>query len=84
MTQRNKPRDAGCLPDRHRKKTFHVVVLDGTGSQSSALHSAGHAAAVLRARSADRDWDEACPGSQWLARKLKAFGHTVRIVPPSS
>lgn len=24
---------------------------------------------------------EACPGSQWLARKLKALGHSVRIVP---
>ena len=24
---------------------------------------------------------EACPGSQWLARKLQAMGHTVRIVP---
>ena len=24
---------------------------------------------------------EACPGSQWLARKLKAMGHTVRIMP---
>lgn len=24
---------------------------------------------------------EACPGSQWLARKLQALGHTVRIVP---
>lgn len=24
---------------------------------------------------------EACPGSQWLARKLTAIGHTVRIVP---
>jgi transposase len=24
---------------------------------------------------------EACPGSQWLARKLTGFGHTVRIVP---
>lgn len=24
---------------------------------------------------------EACPGSQWLARKLAAFGHKVRIVP---
>lgn len=24
---------------------------------------------------------EACPGSQWLARKLTALGHTVRIVP---
>jgi len=23
---------------------------------------------------------EACPGSQWLARKLQGFGHTVRIV----
>jgi transposase len=24
---------------------------------------------------------EACPGSQWLARKIMAFGHKVRIVP---
>lgn len=24
---------------------------------------------------------EACPGSQWLARKLAAFGHTPRILP---
>jgi transposase len=24
---------------------------------------------------------EACPGSQWLARKLPAFGHKVRIIP---
>ena len=24
---------------------------------------------------------EACPGAQWLARKVKALGHTVRIVP---
>ncbi len=24
---------------------------------------------------------EACPGSQWLARKLQALGHKVRIIP---
>lgn len=24
---------------------------------------------------------EACPGSQWLARKLSSYGHTTRIVP---
>jgi transposase len=24
---------------------------------------------------------EACPGSQWLGRKLQAMGHRVRIVP---
>ncbi len=24
---------------------------------------------------------EACPGSQWFARKLQAMGHTVRIIP---
>jgi transposase len=24
---------------------------------------------------------EACPGAQWLARKLQAMGHTVRIIP---
>jgi transposase len=26
---------------------------------------------------------EACPGSQWLARKLQAMGHQVRLMPPS-
>jgi hypothetical protein len=24
---------------------------------------------------------ESCPGSQWLARKLQASGHTVKIIP---
>ncbi|MET4330989.1 transposase [Bradyrhizobium sp. i1.15.2] len=24
---------------------------------------------------------EACSGSQWLARKIAAMGHTVRIIP---
>ncbi|WP_371256478.1 transposase [Nitrobacter sp. Nb-311A] len=24
---------------------------------------------------------ETCPGAQWLARKLAAMGHTVRIIP---
>lgn len=24
---------------------------------------------------------EACPGSQWLARKLQELGHVVRVIP---
>src|SRR5690242_16578590 len=27
---------------------------------------------------------EACRGSQWLARKIQSFGHTVKIVPAQS
>lgn len=27
---------------------------------------------------------EACPGSQWLARRIRELGHDVRIIPVSS
>ena len=64
------------------KNIFHVVSLDD------------HGAVVRRAkfrRDALLDFFErapraivgmeACPGSQWLARKLLAMGHRVRIIP---
>lgn len=64
------------------KTIFHVVSLDDRG-------------AVIRRAKFKRDallgfferaprsivGMEACPGSQWLARKLLAMGHRVRIIP---
>lgn len=82
MTQRNKPRDAAVFGIDIGKNTFHVVGLDGTGApiqratfrRETLLQFFERAARTVVGM-------EACPGSQWLARKLKALGHTVRIVP---
>ena len=64
------------------KNTFHVVGLDGSGKP--VLHSKfrrdrllGHFANTPAALIGM----ESCPGSQWLARKLQASGHTVKIIP---
>ena len=64
------------------KTSFHVVGLDATGQpiqrltlgRTTIFQFFGNAAAALIGM-------EACPGSQWLARKLQALGHTVRIIP---
>lgn len=82
MAQRNKPRDAAVFGIDIGKNTFHVVGLDGTGApiqratfrRETLLQFFERAARTVVGM-------EACPGSQWLARKLKALGHTVRIVP---
>lgn len=82
MTQRNKPRDAAVFGIDIGKNTFHVVGLDGTGApiqrttfrRETLLQFFERAARTVVGM-------EACPGSQWLARKLKALGHTVRIAP---
>ncbi len=82
MTQRNKPRDAAVFRIDIGKNTSDVVGLDGTGApiqratfrRETLLQFFERAARTVVGM-------EACPGSQWLARKLKAFGHTVRIVP---
>jgi len=82
MTQRNKPRDAAVFGIDIGKNTFHVVGLDSTGApiqratfrRETLLQFFERAARTVVGM-------EACPGSQWLARKLKALGHTVRIVP---
>jgi transposase len=67
------------------KNTFHVVGLDSTGKPTLhskfrrdrlLVHFANTPAALIGM--------ESCPGSQWLARKLQASGHTVRSSPRSS
>lgn len=82
MTQRNKPRNAAVFGIDIGKNVFHVVGLDATGvpiqratfRRETLLQFFERATRSLVGM-------EACPGSQWLARKLTALGHTVRIVP---
>jgi transposase len=64
------------------KNTFHVVGIDSFGKpvlhskfrrDRLLVHFANTPAALIGM--------ESCPGSQWLARKLQASGHTVKIIP---
>lgn len=64
------------------KNSFHVVGLDGAGKpfiqaefrrDRLLQHFANTATAIIGM--------ESCTGSQWLARKLQAMGHTVKIIP---
>jgi transposase len=82
MSIRNQPRDAAVFGVDIGKTVFHVVGLDSahapiqkaTFRRETLLQFFERASPVLVGM-------EACPGSQWLARKLQAMGHTVRIVP---
>lgn len=82
MTIRNKPRDAAVFGVDLGKNVFHVCGLDAAGTpiqratfrRDTLLHFFQRATPTIIGM-------EACPGSQWLARKLKEMGHTVRIVP---
>lgn len=64
------------------KTWFHVVGLDADGkpvkkaklNRSSVIRFFVNIPRALVGM-------EACPGSQWLARKLQALGHNVRIAP---
>jgi transposase len=64
------------------KSLFHVVGADATGKpilrvkfkRDTVLAFFTEAPRALIGM-------EACPGAQWLARKLQSLGHTVRIIP---
>jgi transposase len=79
---RNKPRDAAVYGVDIGKNLFHVVGLDASGQpvqkakfrRDTLLQFFQLAAPAIVGM-------EACAGSQWIARKIKALGHTVRIVP---
>lgn len=64
------------------KKVFHVVGMtaDGQVVQRAKFSRDTILAFFMVARVA-RIGMEACPGSQWLARRLIAFGHDARIIP---
>lgn len=79
---RNRPRPAHVFGVDIGKTLFHVVGLDRDGGvlqkakfrRETLLQFFDRAEPTIVGM-------EACPGSQWLARKLAALGHDVRIVP---
>src|SRR4051794_35431830 len=72
---RNAPRDAAAYGVDLGKNLFHVVGLDGRGAvvQRVKFRRDTLLAFFERAERAIVGM-EACPGSQWLARKLQAMG----------
>ena len=79
---RNQPRDAAVYGVDIGKNLFHVVGVDEAGKpiQRVKFRRETLLAFFERAKPALIGM-EACPGSQWLARRLQAIGHTVRIIP---
>lgn len=80
--ERDKPHLCAVFSVDIGKNLFHVVGLDNKGApvqrakfrRDKLLQFFGRAERTLVGM-------EACPGSQWLARKLQAMGHQVRIIP---
>lgn len=79
---RNKPAGAAVYGIDLGKNTFHVNGVDANGHpvQRVTLSRATIFTFFANAKAALIGM-EACPGSQWLARKLELLGHTVRIIP---
>lgn len=79
---RTHPRNAETYGIDIGKTVYHIVGADAEGrpiqraklSRATILTFFSNAPAALIGM-------EACPGSQWLARKLTALGHNVRIIP---
>jgi transposase len=79
---RTKPRAAAIFGIDIGKTVFNVAGIDAAGSivqaarfsRRTLLGFFSNAAPSIVAM-------EACPGSQWLGRKLQALGHDVRILP---
>ena len=64
------------------KSSYHVAGTDRDGRVVQRV-TLGRATifAFFSNASAALIGMEACPGSQWLARRLQSLGHTVRIIP---
>jgi transposase len=79
---RNTPRGATVYGIDLGKNIFHVVGTDPTGNVVQRLKFRRDTLLAFFER-AERAivGMEACPGSQWLARKLRTMGHTTRIIP---
>ncbi|WLF99788.1 IS110 family transposase (plasmid) [Brucella intermedia] len=82
MSVRNKPREAAVFGVDIGKNVFHVVGLDPAGHHpiQKATFRRDTVLQFFERATPTIVGMEACPGSQWLARKLQGFGHTVRIV----
>jgi transposase len=79
---RNKPRGAAVYGVDLGKNLFHIVGLDVTGQVIQKAKFRRETVLIFFERVDPAVVGvEACPGSQWFARKLQAMGHRVRIIP---
>lgn len=82
MPKRNVPRPAAVYGIDIGKNIFHVVALgsDGTVVQRVRFRRDTLLQFFQRAEPATVGM-ESCAGSQWIARKIQALGHKVRLIP---
>ena len=79
MTQ-HQPSDAAVYGVDLGKDIFHVVGVDQSGQLLRRMKFRRETLLAFFDRAAPALVGmEACPGSQWLARKLQGLGHRVRI-----
>jgi len=79
---RNKPRDADVYGVDIGKNIFHIVGVNAAGAPIQRVRCRRETLIQFFQRAAPAIVGmEACPGSQWLARKIQSCGHTVKIVP---
>ncbi|APG86901.1 transposase (plasmid) [Sinorhizobium americanum CCGM7] len=82
MAHRNLPRPAAVYGIDIGKNIFHVVGLSRDGTPVQRVRFRRDTLLQFFAR-ADPSivGMESCAGSQWLARKIQALGHKVRLIP---
>lgn len=82
MSQRNMPRPAAVYGIDIGKNVFHVVGLGSDGVPVQKVRFRRDTLLQFFERAAPAVVGmESCAGSQWIARKIQAFGHKVRLIP---
>jgi len=82
MPQRNMPRPAAVYGIDIGKNIFHVVGLGSDGVPVQKVRFRRDTLLQFFERAAPAIVGmESCAGSQWIARKIQALGHKVRLIP---
>nr|WP_247882131.1 IS110 family transposase [Brucella intermedia] len=82
MPQRNVPRPAAVYGIDIGKNIFHVVGLGSEGVPVQKVRFRRDTLLQFFERAAPAIVGmESCAGSQWIARKIQALGHKVRLIP---
>ena len=82
MPQRNVPRPAAVYGIDIGKNIFHVVALGSDGTVVQRVRFRRDTLLQFFERAAPAIVGmESCAGSQWIARKIQALGHKVRLIP---
>lgn len=82
MPKRNVPRPAAVYGIDIGKNIFHVVALESDGTVVQRVRFRRDTLLQFFQRAAPAIVGmESCAGSQWIARKIQALGHKVRLIP---